>query len=174
MITIILNEGTHSQRWFLVVLKTIRHGFFVFVNFLCLKKTVVAFLAFTIFTFYQCNVQKLMLFLPCFLQVVNDAKFSLKLTVTNRDCNNNLQETLQQLPSKVSKKNYDNKQYGTSKKNLQCWIPLLWKSTVLVYVSMKNSDFVKRARQLYPFQKTLVFLSMFINKSTWEAGNGHC
>lgn len=56
MITIILNEGTRSQRWFLVVLKTIRHGFFVFVNFLCLKKTVVAFLAFTIFTFYQCNV----------------------------------------------------------------------------------------------------------------------
>ena len=56
MITIILIEGTHSQRWFLVVLKTIRHGFFVFVNFLCLKKTVVAFLAFTIFTFYQCNV----------------------------------------------------------------------------------------------------------------------
>lgn len=56
MITIILNEGTHSQRWFLVVLKTIRHGFFVFVNFLCPKKTVVAFLAFTIFTFFQCNV----------------------------------------------------------------------------------------------------------------------
>lgn len=56
MITITLNEGTHSQRWFLVVLKTIRHGFFVFVNFLCLKKTVVAFLAFTIFTFYQCNI----------------------------------------------------------------------------------------------------------------------
>ena len=51
-----------------------------------------------------------MLFLPCFLQVVNDAKFNLKLTVTNRDCNSNLQETLQQLPSKVSKKNYDNKQ----------------------------------------------------------------
>ena len=102
MITIILNEGT--QRWILVVLKNIRHGFFVFVNFLYLKKTVIAFLAFTIFTFYQCNVLKLMLFLPCFLQVVNDAKFNLKLTVTNRDCNNNLQETLQQLPSKVSKK----------------------------------------------------------------------
>lgn len=36
-----------------------------------------------------------------FRLVVNDAKFSLKLTVTNRDCNNKLQETLQQLPSKV-------------------------------------------------------------------------
>lgn len=157
MTTIILNEGTHSQRWFLVVLKTIRHGFFVFVNFLCPKKTVVAFLAFTIFTFFQCNVQKLMLFLPCFLQVVNDAKFSLKLTVTNRDCNNNLQETLQQLPSKVSKKNYDNKQQGTLKKNLQCWIPLLWKSTVLVYVSMKKQRFRKKSTIALPIPKNISF-----------------
>ena len=38
----------------------------------------------------------------CFLLVVNDDKFSITLTVTNRDCNNNLQETRQQLRSKVS------------------------------------------------------------------------
>ena len=41
-------------------------------------------------------------FPPRFLLVVHDVKFNLKLVVTNRDCNNKLQETLQQLQSKVS------------------------------------------------------------------------
>ena len=38
-------------------------------------------------------------------KVVSDDKFNIKLTVTNRDCSDNLQETLQQLQSKVSKRN---------------------------------------------------------------------
>ncbi|RMX51502.1 hypothetical protein pdam_00014831 [Pocillopora damicornis] len=51
---------------------------------------------------YLCTVEnKMNAAFKWFRLVVNDAKFSLKLTVTNRDCNNNLQETLQQLPSKV-------------------------------------------------------------------------
>ena len=37
-------------------------------------------------------------------KVVFDDKFNIKLTVTNRDCSNNLQETLQQLQSNVSMK----------------------------------------------------------------------
>ena len=45
-------------------------------------------------------------FLNFFLsKVVSDDKFNIKLTVTNRDCSGNLQETLQQLQSKVSKIN---------------------------------------------------------------------
>ena len=38
-------------------------------------------------------------------KVVSDDKFLVKLTVTNRDCSDNLQETLEQLQSKVSKRN---------------------------------------------------------------------
>ena len=38
-------------------------------------------------------------------KVVSDDKFNIKLTVTNRDCSNNLQEILQQLKSIVSKIN---------------------------------------------------------------------
>ena len=38
-------------------------------------------------------------------KVVSDDKFLVKLTVTNRDCSDNLQETLKQLQSKVSKRN---------------------------------------------------------------------
>ena len=49
---------------------------------------------------YGCKVFNF--FLP---KVVSDDKFNIKLTVTNRDCSNNLQETLQQLQSKVSKRN---------------------------------------------------------------------
>ena len=49
---------------------------------------------------YRCE------FLNFFLsKVVSDDKFNIKLTVTNRDCSDNLQETLQQLQSKVSKRN---------------------------------------------------------------------
>ena len=45
-------------------------------------------------------------FLNFFLsKVVSDDKFNIKLTVTNRDCSNNLQETLQQLQFRVSKIN---------------------------------------------------------------------
>ena len=45
-------------------------------------------------------------FLNFFLsKVVSDDKFNIKLTVTNRDCSDDLQETLQQLQSKVSNRN---------------------------------------------------------------------
>ena len=71
----------------------------MFVNFFYGKKTVLAFLVCTLL-FMLCFIN--FFFPPRFLLVVNDAKFNLKLVVTNRDCNNKLQETLQQLQSKVS------------------------------------------------------------------------
>ena len=56
-------------------------------------------------------------FLNFFLsKVVSDNKFNIKLTVTNRDCSDNLQETLQQLQSRVSKRNKDDLQKSIEKK----------------------------------------------------------
>ena len=52
-------------------------------------------------------------------KVVSDDKFNIKLTVTNRDCSDNLQETLQQLQSKVSKRNEGDLQQLIEEKSRQ-------------------------------------------------------
>ena len=63
---------------------------------------------------YRCE------FLIFFLsEVVFDDKFNIKLTVTNRDCSDNLQETLQQLQSKVSKRNEGDLQQLIEEKSRQ-------------------------------------------------------
>ena len=49
---------------------------------------------------YRCKFLNFFLF-----KVVSDDKFNIKLIVTNRDCSDDLQETLQQLQSKVSNRN---------------------------------------------------------------------
>ena len=59
-------------------------------------------------------------FLIFFLsKVVFDDKFNIKLTVTNRDCSDNLQETLQQLQSKASKRNEGDLQQLIEEKSRQ-------------------------------------------------------
>ena len=59
-------------------------------------------------------------FLNFFLsEVVSDDKFNIKLTVTNRDCSDNLQETLQKLQSKVSKRNEGDLQQSIEEKSRQ-------------------------------------------------------
>ena len=52
-------------------------------------------------------------------KVVSDDKFNIKLTVTNRDCSDNLQETLQQLQSKVSIRNKGDLQQLIEEKSRQ-------------------------------------------------------
>ncbi|XP_066024475.1 fibroblast growth factor receptor 3-like isoform X3 [Pocillopora verrucosa] len=51
---------------------------------------------------YRCKVEnELNMVFKWFHLIVSDDKFNIKLTVTNRDCSGNLQDTLQQLQSKV-------------------------------------------------------------------------
>ncbi|XP_066024489.1 fibroblast growth factor receptor 2-like isoform X2 [Pocillopora verrucosa] len=51
---------------------------------------------------YRCKVEnELNVVFKWFHLIVSDDKFNIKLTVTNRDCSDNLQETLQQLQSKA-------------------------------------------------------------------------
>ena len=60
---------------------------------------------------YGCKFLNFFLF-----KVVSDDKFNIKLIVTNRDCSDDLQETLQQLQSKVSNRNKGDLQQSIEEK----------------------------------------------------------